>query len=213
MNRITAVRRALLAGALMTTAFVLAAGCGTSRPGGMGSMEGDGHPASASKSGSVFSAADVQFAQSMIPHHQQAVDAAVLAETRANDPEVKQLAAQIKSAQEPEIKTMTAWLTAWGQPVQAVGGRSMPSGSSMPGMSGMPGMGSDDETAALTTATGVDFDRKFVRMMIAHHNNAIVMSHSESTNGLNPDTIALAVRIEKTQSAEVAKLQKIIERL
>src|SRR5688500_14913135 len=62
---------------------------------------------------------DVMFAQMMIPHHQQAVEMAELAATRASDPEVKELAAKIKAAQAPEIATMTGWLTAWGKSAMA----------------------------------------------------------------------------------------------
>jgi len=47
----------------------------------------------------------------MIPHHQQAVEMATLAETRAADAAVKTLAGQIKAAQDPEIRTMTGWLS------------------------------------------------------------------------------------------------------
>jgi uncharacterized protein (DUF305 family) len=44
-----------------------------------------------------FNTADVQFAQMMIPHHAQAVEMAALAATRAADPDLKTLAATMKS--------------------------------------------------------------------------------------------------------------------
>ena len=42
----------------------------------------------------------------MIPHHQQAVEMAVPAETRASDAEIKDLAAKIKAA----MKAFFCWL-------------------------------------------------------------------------------------------------------
>src|SRR3954462_15031585 len=42
--------------------------------------------------------ADVMFAQMMIPHHEQAIEMAKLASTRANSADVKALAAQIQAA-------------------------------------------------------------------------------------------------------------------
>jgi uncharacterized protein (DUF305 family) len=96
--------------------------------------------------------ADIAFAR-MIPHHQQAVEMATLAETRASDPEIKQLAAKIKTAQAPEITTMTGWLTAWGMPTTQAGGHNMPG---MSGTEGMPGMMSEAEMTQLMAATGVD---------------------------------------------------------
>ena len=72
---------------------------------------------SASSSTKDFNKTDVGFAQDMIPHHRQAVAMADLAETRASDPKVKKLAAQIAGAQDPEIDTMTGWLKDWNQKV------------------------------------------------------------------------------------------------
>jgi uncharacterized protein (DUF305 family) len=92
--------------------------------------------ASVGGSPATFNDADATFAQQMIPHHQQAVTMAELAGTRATDPEVKRLAAQIKAAQGPEITTMTGWLSAWGKPAPTDSldhGMNM-SGGSMPGM-------------------------------------------------------------------------------
>src|SRR5581483_4407141 len=101
--------------------------------------------------------ADVQFAQMMIPHHAQAVEMADLAATKASDPELKAISATIKSAQQPEIDTMTGWLKAWNQPT------AQPGGHDMPGMGSMPGMMSEQDMSALRAASGVDFDRQFAR--------------------------------------------------
>src|SRR5829696_3555973 len=61
--------------------------------------------------------ADVAFATSMIPHHQQALEMVGLTDGLTLDPAVRQLADQIKAAQAPEIETMSGWLTDWGKPV------------------------------------------------------------------------------------------------
>jgi uncharacterized protein (DUF305 family) len=223
MNR-TTVRRALLTGAVAVAALAVAAGCSGHSMSNMPGMSGSSSTTAPATSGASFNQADVQFAQMMIPHHQQAVEMATLAETRASDSEVKALAAQIKAAQDPEIKVMTGWLTSWGQPTaQPSSGHNMPgmSGTSMPGMSGtptpgmsaMPGIMSDQEMAQLQAAKGVAFDRMFVQMMITHHNGAIQMARDEQANGSNVDAKNLATTIEQTQTAEVQKLQKILARL
>ena len=69
------------------------------------------------------SATDVAFAQSMIPHHQQAVEMADLAlsgGSGASD-QVRRLARQIKAAQDPEMQQMTKWLQGWGAPTAMPG--------------------------------------------------------------------------------------------
>ncbi|GHB60941.1 lipoprotein [Streptomyces cirratus] len=183
-----------------TAAGLLLAACG-----GGGAAPTTSRPA--------FGAADVTFAQQMIPHHQQAVDMAALADGRAADPEVKTLAAAIRSAQDPEIRTMKSWLAAWGKPE---------SGGAMPGMnhgsgahegSGMSGMMSDQDMQDLDAAKGNGFDKKFARLMIAHHNGAIEMARAEQKDGRNPTAKRLADEVVKNQSAEVEQLNKILARL
>ncbi len=77
-------------------------------------------PAISAGSAAGHNAADVTFAQSMVPHHEQAVEMADLAIAKASDPKVKDLATRIKQAQGPEITTMKGWLADWGE--SAAGG-------------------------------------------------------------------------------------------
>ena len=204
MNR-TYVRRATLSIAAGFAALVLVAGCGDDDMGGMdhGSGSNTGGTATGSSTAN-FNDADVTFTQNMIAHHQQAVEMATLAETRASNADIKKLATEIKGAQQPEIDKMTGWLTAWGKPTAPMGGHS--------GMM-MPGMASDAEMTKLKAASGADFDRQFARMMIAHHNGAIEMAKEVQTKGSNPDVKALAAQIEKAQSTEVTTLQGLLDKM
>ncbi|MCK2217100.1 DUF305 domain-containing protein [Actinomadura sp. ATCC 31491] len=150
----------------------------------------------------TFDDADVMFAQMMIPHHEQAVEMAGLAPERAGDPEIKDLAAQIKAAQDPEIQTMKGWLAAWGRPTTA-------------GHLGhdMPGLMSEEDMTELRSATGTAFDKLFARQMIAHHEGAIEMARTEQAGGSDPRAKELARAIERTQQAEVERLRDLLDRL
>ncbi|MEU8142197.1 DUF305 domain-containing protein [Nonomuraea sp. NPDC052129] len=159
-------------------------------------------PTATESSSAAFNDADVMFAQMMIPHHQQAVEMAEMAETRASDKEVKELAAKIKAAQDPEIQTMQGWLKTWGKPA--------PSG----GMGhNMPGIMSEADMKKLEAAKGAAFDKQFVQLMTAHHNGAIEMARTEQSQGSNPEAKALAKTIETAQQTEVEQMQGLLKRL
>lgn len=195
------IRSAALVLAAVTSAAVLAA-CG-----------GEDDEATQPAAAPVFNAADVTFAQQMIPHHSQALTMATLAATRAQDPAVKKLAAQIVAAQGPEIETMQQFLEAWGQPlVPAMEGmdHSTMSAEEMAAMSAdMPGMAGEKELAALGAAKGARFDRMFLAMMIAHHRGALQMAQAARTDGRHAEARALAGAMETAQQAEIRKMQRM----
>jgi uncharacterized protein (DUF305 family) len=174
----------------------------------------DGHSASsnssdtssASNTSAKFNDTDVMFAQMMIPHHEQAVEMAQLAATRAGSSEVKALASKIEGAQGPEITTMKGWLKDWNAPSD---------GSSMGGMDhsahDMEGMMSDSEMSDLESKSGDAFDQAFLSMMIEHHSGALGMAKSEIADGENPEAIALAKTIESTQQAEIKQMEALLK--
>ncbi len=182
---------------LLVAATLTLAACGSSDSTSAGSGSGD------------HNKQDVTFASDMIPHHQQAVQMAKMAKVHAGSTDVKQLANDIEAAQGPEIKTMTGWLTAWGEDA--------PSGSmsGMDGMGGssnndMPGMMSDDDMTKLGQATGATFDQMWLKGMIAHHEGAVEMANTEITKGSNADAIDLANAIKAAQTKEIAKMKKML---
>jgi uncharacterized protein (DUF305 family) len=59
--------------------------------------------------------ADVDFAKSMIPHHQGVIDMAKVELAFGKDPEIKKLADSIIKAQEGEIELLKEWLKKEGQ--------------------------------------------------------------------------------------------------
>jgi uncharacterized protein (DUF305 family) len=56
---------------------------------------------------------DKAFIDAMIPHHQMAIEAAQIAQQKAEHAEIKELAAEIIGAQQMEIDQMKAWRAAW----------------------------------------------------------------------------------------------------
>jgi uncharacterized protein (DUF305 family) len=199
----TLVRRAAVAGTALVAGFALGACGGSSGDhGGMPDMGAAAGAAPGSSAAATSNEADAAFAGHMIVHHQQAVEMAELAASRAGNAEVKKLSAQIKAAQSPEIATMTGWLRAWGQPAS-------PAGMDM-GHGTMPGVMSDDDMKKLAAMSGTEFDKEFLRMMIAHHEGAIEMAKEETSGGANADAKALAQQIGTSQQAEIDDMKQLL---
>ncbi|TPQ19937.1 DUF305 domain-containing protein [Streptomyces sporangiiformans] len=199
------IRRTGLAATAGVAALVLAAcGGGGHDMGSMGSDSSPSTPASA-KAGN-HNDADVSFATDMIQHHRQAVEMADLAASRASSQEVKDLATKIEGAQDPEIKTMSGWLTSWDEEVPA----------DMSGMeghdmsSGMPGMMSSEDMDKLEEASGAEFDKMFLEMMVKHHEGAITMAKTEKANGEYGPAVKLADDVITAQTAEIEQMNKML---
>lgn len=153
-----------------------------------------------------ISDSDISFAQLMIPHHQQAVEMADLALSRVTSPEVKELAEQIKAAQDPEIEMMSMWLQRWGAPM-AMGEDH--SGHDMGDMN-MSGMMNDDDMRALADAQGAAFDSLWLELMIAHHQGAISMAEQVKGSSSNAEVITLAGAVITGQKVEIDTMQKLL---
>ncbi|MFF8943656.1 DUF305 domain-containing protein [Streptomyces sp. NPDC014864] len=218
------VRRTAALTAAATAAVVLTAcgggdssSSGHAGHGGMDSMSSTPSAGANGKGG--HNAQDVTFAQGMIPHHRQAVAMADLVPSRAKSPQVKDLAAKIKKAQDPEIDTMSGWLRAWGAEVPAGSSSGM---GDMPGMdhsgssgmdhsgSSMPGMMSDADMGKLKKLSGDAFDKAFLQMMIGHHEGAVIMAKTEQAKGAYGAATSMARSIVTSQSAEITEMHKLL---
>jgi uncharacterized protein (DUF305 family) len=85
------------------------------------------------------------FAQSMIPHHKQAIDISKLALKKSTNVEIRNLASSIIKAQNTEMMQMNYWLK--------VNKANMDMGHDM----GMSGMLTETEIAKLAKLSGKEF--------------------------------------------------------
>ena len=184
----------------------LVAACG----GGMGSAH-DSSSGTVSHGSSQTSgqAVDIAFAQQMIPHHAQAMEMAELATTRASSPEVKALAAQITAAQDPEVRVMSTWLTAWGA-TPMPGMDASDSAHDMHGMDMGDGMMTQQDMDALAAANGTAFDTMWLEMMVAHHEGAVAMARKILESSANPEVTAFAQKVIDGQTVEIAEMERLL---
>jgi uncharacterized protein (DUF305 family) len=198
---------AVLRGAAAVLGVLLLAGCTAAapddettfiRPGGP-----DGSTATATPSSEPVSPADVEFVQSMIAHHAQAVTLAGLADGRASDVELVSFAARIGEAQQAELDVMAQWLQQRGLGLDAHehDAATMPGGVSATVM---------DRAAA---ASGPDFDALFLVTMVEHHRGALEMAQTRLDAGGDASITRFAESIVAGQQLEIERLEEIGARL
>ncbi len=160
--------------------------------------------------------ADVEFASNMLQHHAQALSMVDLTLDRPLDPEVKQLAEQIRDAQASEIESFTDWLTDWDEEVPETVRDHSNAGHDMDDMDGsmndenMPGMMTSDDMGALEGAADTDFQTMWLEMMVEHHEGAVEMAKTEQSDGQFKDAVDLAGDIAKSQIAEVESMRELL---
>jgi uncharacterized protein (DUF305 family) len=170
--------------AILLTLFVAACG------GDDDSDDGGSDTASAERTDGAFIA-------EMVPHHEAAIEMAETAQTKAEHPEIKQLASEINATQSEEISQLEeAHRRLFDAEL----------GSVVHGTLGL----SDEESGMAHDAAALEdaspFDQEFIDMMIPHHQGAIRMARIELERGQDAELKELATAIIEAQSAEIEEM-------
>ncbi|NKX56261.1 DUF305 domain-containing protein [Arthrobacter mobilis] len=225
MKRHTAIPAMAFAAALVL------AGCGANTtsesPGSAPSAPGTAAQTAAASA--EHSRADTIFLSQMIPHLEQAVEVSeIMLGKKDIDPQIKQLAEDMKASRTQEIEQMKEWLQAWGEPgTMSTGGPSMDARDGEAGNegerdAGQPGENdesdrrvemSEQQFRELRSAQGIDAERLFLTGMARHHEGSIAMAEQEAKDGLNPEVMALAKKIAAEQRAEVDQMKELVASL
>jgi uncharacterized protein (DUF305 family) len=155
----------------------------------------------------AYTAGDVDFVNSMIAHHQQALDMTALVDTRSADDGLPLLAERMEVSQIAEIEQLQGWLTARGED---------PEGYLLHAGMQMPGMLTTEQMAALETASGEEFDALFLQSMIQHHEGAVIMVETlvgQGLGGQEPQLFQIAQGIESDQQVEIARMKSLLVEL
>lgn len=128
---------------------------------------------------------------------------AVLAQTRAQHPEIRMMADDIVRAQKSEIADMKAMQLEMNHMDEMGHGDSTGHTDHM-GMS-QTDMGMSGDMSMLRNSK--QFDKTFIDQMIPHHQGAIRMARKAQANGKDADVKKLAAAIIKAQTAEIAQMR------
>jgi len=162
-----------------------------------------------------YTAADVRFMQHMILHHEQAVQMSELVGDRTNQEDIIAIADKIVAGQADEIAFMQQWLRDRGEPVAAVmaHGSDMGEHAAHEGHMLMAGMATPTQLEQLAAATGTEFDRQFLTLMIAHHEGAIEMVDEllgQPGSAADPILYRFIGDIESDQSTEIERMDTVL---
>jgi uncharacterized protein (DUF305 family) len=151
--------------------------------------------------------ADIAFANDIIVHHGQSLQMASLAATMASNKQIKELAAQLTKEQNSQVKQMRKWLNEWDQPLPSSVAAAPASGQVN---SGLPGMMDAEDMQTLATAPGPAFDRRFLEMMIEHHDGAVQLAEEVIAEGGYLPVRELAESIRDTQMVEIEEMRVML---
>ena len=170
--------------------------------------------------------AEAGFSRDMQAHHQQAVQLSMIIRDLTDDYEVRLLALDIATGQAGQSGQMYSWLDMWNLP-QADAEPSMTWMSRPPITGGgahgheegdpahepgspMPGLATNAQIATLETLEGVDAERYFLQLMIAHHEGGVEMAEAILERTDERVVVTLAKGIVKGQSAEIEYMTDLL---
>ena len=196
--------RLAVLGVLLALTSLLAS-CGADEP------EQQSQQTHTAANGDTYNDADVAFATDMIQHHAQALQMVDMTMGRDLDPQVAQLAEDIRTAQVGEVETMVDWLTAWEEPVpETVLDHANAHGDGHLEMDEMPGMLTNDQLDDLEAARGAEFRTLWLQLMIEHHEGALEMASTAASDGEFADTVAMAESIRSSQQDEIDRMRDLL---
>ena len=162
---------------------------------------GGGDPA---RPAPAFNDTDVMFLQMSVEHVRQGEPVVSLAEQRATDPEVRSLAAELRTQWTGEAATMTGWLADWKQSPSAA-----PDAGAHAGHGDLHSLRAAD-VAELEGTTGADFDRTALSLLLGHLHNSVETARLETAGGSYPPAISLAAGMTTARQAQIQRMLTLI---
>lgn len=173
--------------------------------------------------------AEAGFARDMQAHHVQGVEMAMIIRDRTDDPETRLLGYDIATTQGQQSGQLYGWLSEWGlgqfgsepsmtwmtRPAldgavgHAHGGTDAASTDHVPG-GPMPGMATPEQLAELQAASGVEAERLFLTLMIAHHKGALEMAESVLERSTNSVIVPFANSVLASQQSEIELMESML---
>jgi uncharacterized protein (DUF305 family)/polyhydroxyalkanoate synthesis regulator phasin len=157
---------------------------------------------------SAYIPADVSFMQGMIIHHHQALLMSRLATQRTNNKTLLDLANRIDVSQADEIAFMQTWLRE-REEIAPEPSKDHQEHSEH----NMAGMATPAQMIQLAASKSTDFDRLFLKLMIAHHDGAITMVEDLREwpgSTYDPQLNEFASDVSNDQAVEIERMNGLL---
>ena len=155
--------------------------------------------------------AEAGFARDMQVHHIQGVEMSMIIRDRTDDPDLRRMAYDISTTQGHQAGQLYGWLAAWGlsqlgsePPMTWMGHTGHGMGAQMPGMA------TAAQIAELSGASGVEAERVFLRLMIAHHRGALEMARAALERAEHPVVLTFARAVLASQQSEIDLMTRML---
>lgn len=170
----------------------------------------------------VDTSAEAGFARDMQVHHLQGVELAMIVRDATDDPEVRLLGYDIATTQAQQAGQMYGWLSTWGlsqagrvpsmtwmsRPVEGEEHDSHAATHTVGAP--MPGLATPAQIEELRAATGIEAERRFLELMIVHHEGAVEMADAVLARSSNDVVVSLATSIAASQTSEMALMEAML---
>ena len=148
---------------------------------------------------------DYDFANTMVMHHQSAVDMAKEVIAKGSNAEVKTMAQNIVTAQEAEIAQFKNIIANYKMPEMKEESKDAHNelGETMEKM----------ETKMKGMAKTGNADKDFLMMMIPHHESAVTMGEDQLSHGKNLELKKMAQKIMEDQNKEIKQFEAMLAKM
>lgn len=166
--------------------------------------------------------AEAGFARDMQVHHLQGTELAMIVREVSDDPEMRTLAYDIATTQSQQAGQLYGWLSAWD--LSQAGSEPSMTWMTRPALDGsvhdshaghepggpMPGLATRAQIDELRSLRGVEAERRFLELMIAHHRGAVEMADAALERASNDIVVRFARGVSQSQAAEIALMERLL---
>lgn len=138
---------------------------------------------------------DELFVAEMIPHHHLGMELIDQATRRVDDTRVRRLVFEMSTYHQSELDQLHAWAARW----------------KVSAATDFPGRIDAVRLAELAALSGSDYDRRWLEVMIEHHEGAIDIAERQIDRGSDDGSIDTAESIRRVQAKDIEEMSSLLE--